>query len=92
MKLGIGKRIRAWRKERGLSQNLAARGAGISQAEWHKLESDRFTRIGLRTALHVVSYMGGEIALADLCGPGRLPTPAPGPLPKPHRRSHVGAA
>jgi len=90
MKPGIGKRIRTWREARGLSQARAAKGAGISQPEWQKLETEGFSRIGLQTARHVVAYMGGEISFDDLCPRGNLPEPAPGPLPKPHRRRSHG--
>jgi len=84
MRIGIGRRIKEWRTARGLSQRQAAQGAGISQAEWQKLEVEDSKRIGLNTARHVVAYMGGALSLEDLAPKTRLPTPAPGPLPKAH--------
>lgn len=60
-----------------MSQHDAAEGAGISQSEWQKLETEQTKRIGLRTARRLVAFMEGEITLDDLD-----PTePESGPLP-----------
>lgn len=83
----IGKRVEKWRDERGLSQRDAAKGAGISQAQWSAIESGRVKRIGLEIARKVVAYMGGAITMEDLGARTKLPAPAPAPESRPARRS-----
>ena len=83
MTIDTAKRLKAWREARGLSQKAAARGAGISQSEWQKLESGRSRNPSGTTARHVEAYTGGEFKIADICPRTRLPKPAAGPVPQP---------
>jgi len=88
----VGKRVEKWRRDRDLSQRDAAKGAGISQAAWQAIETDRVKRIGLQVAQHVVAYMGGAISLEDLVDRRSLPKAADsGPLPKARRRGRPAA-
>lgn len=73
--MNVGKRVERWRKARKLTQREAAIGAGISQAAWQAIETNRSKRIGLQVARHLVAFMGGEISLEDLGEREPLPLP-----------------
>lgn len=88
----IGKKLRGWRKVRGLTQTEAATAAGLSQSTWAELEVGDFTRIGLDVAQRVVDVTCGEIQLSDFPrpkGPKVRPVPAPesGDIEKSHARA-----
>ena len=62
----IGKRIGAWRLQRGLSQGAVARRAGIDPSYLSRIESGK-VHPTVRTALRVSSAL--RVSLDDLLGP-----------------------
>ena len=67
--MSIGKKLRAWRKARGLTQTTAAEHAGLGQSTWAELEVGDFSRIGLDVAQRIVDVTCGEIVLSDFPRP-----------------------
>lgn len=76
----IGKKLKAWRSLRGLTQQQAADAAGVSQSKWAEIELGDLKRIGLDTAQRIVDVSCGEISLSDFPRPkGRKVIPIPMP-------------
>jgi transcriptional regulator with XRE-family HTH domain len=63
--MSVGKKVRKWRNDRGLSERAAAELAGVSQPTWRAVESDDTKRIGLDVAYRFVKALGGAISLDD---------------------------
>lgn len=76
----IGKKLRAWRLSRGVTQTEAAEAAGISQSSWAEIEVGDFKRIGHDVVLRIVEVTGGEISINDFPRPrGKKVKPIPPP-------------
>lgn len=77
-RMSLGKRLRSWRKARGLTQTQAAEAAGMSQSAWAELELDAIKEIGLNTARRIVAVTCREITLDHFPRPkGRKVKPVP---------------
>ncbi len=58
----MGARLRALREERGLTQQVAARAAGITTDMISRLENGRYKSPGLRTLLRIANGLGVSLS------------------------------
>jgi len=72
----LGQRIRAIREERGLTQQVVARSAGIATDMVSRLENGHYTSPGLRTLLRIAEGMGVSLGSLLPDAPG-APSTAP---------------
>lgn len=58
----LGHRLRALREERGLTQHMLARAAGIATDMVSRLENGHYSSPGLRTLLRIADGMGVPVS------------------------------
>jgi transcriptional regulator with XRE-family HTH domain len=70
--LVLGQRLRTLREERGLTQQVVARAAGVATDMVSRLENGHYTSPGLRTVLRIADGMGLSVGalLPDLPASG----------------------
>jgi len=60
----LGKRIKALRKEKGLTQEALAQEVGLSRATLSKLENGYLANVSIATLDNVLSILGYELELS----------------------------
>ena len=63
--LELGQRIRALRREQGISQQQLAEHLQISRVTLNSLETGRAGDVGVRKVIKVLDYLGYELAIRE---------------------------
>lgn len=63
--MAIGRKLRKWREDNGLTQRAAAKRAGVSQAAWQNAETDQVKRIGFDVVRKIVAATDGRLSYDD---------------------------